>query len=430
MMKRRNRKKKTKININYQYSNKESKKKRKKGYSRKIQIISKLIILMILLFFIFILQKYRNKISIDDIPNISKKIIESKYYESFENIKLRYINNTVFNPYLEKITIISHIYNENYKILKRHKTSIDICVSLDNKYIYIQLVSIESVLVNCNKNKTYLIYHILCSPDVTENSIFLLKSLVNKYPFNLEMIFYNMSNSFMSLYVPTIPEPKFYRVSAPIIIDVDRIIHLDGDTLTLKDLTKMYNLDFNDNYILGFLDYLSDDIDYLGINSTKYINTGVILINLEKMRNDNKIVDLFNFINKKVKLKRWDQTILNYVLYPNIGSLSSEFVIFNFYDELDIRKYSSFLRTKVNTSEIIESLKSPTVIHSILCWPKIWDVKTIYQPSFSACDQRGNCSCEKYQNLWYFYANKTDYYEEILHYTHYTGKNRLILTSN
>ena len=395
---------------------KENRNNKKILHQKKIFTIISKIIITFLLLSIFIFQKYKNNISFF-LLNKKKEITESKYYESFEKMKLRYINNTLFKPYIENIKIISHIYNKNYQKLKKNKNNINICVSINNNYVYIQLVSIESVLINSDKSNTFTTYHILCSPDVTEKTLSILKSLVNKYPFNLEMIFYNMRNTFMKLRLNIIRIPQMYRLVTPLIVDADRIMHLDGDTLTLKDLSKMNNISFNDNYILGYLDYMSRGIDYLGKYSRKYINSGVILINLKKIRQDNKIAYLFNFINKHRSLPNFDQAVINYVFYPKIGILKSEFVIFNFYDILDIRKYIYFLRTKVNINEILKSLKSPTIIHSVLCWPKIWSIRTKYSPIFSACRQRKNCSCKKYHDLWYFYASKTDYYQKIKSYT-------------
>ena len=51
----------------------------------------------------------------------------------------------------------------------------------------------ETSLINCDKRKTFYIYHILCVQDVIEDSIRILKSLVYQYAFNLEIIFYNMN---------------------------------------------------------------------------------------------------------------------------------------------------------------------------------------------------------------------------------------------
>ena len=38
----------------------------------------------------------------------------------------------------------------------------------------------QSVLLNCDKDKTFLTYHILCTPDLTERSLTILKSFMYK----------------------------------------------------------------------------------------------------------------------------------------------------------------------------------------------------------------------------------------------------------
>ena len=69
-----------------------------------------------------------------------------------------------------------------------------------------------SVLINCNKEKTFITYHILCAPDVTEVSLSILKSLIQKYYSNLEMIFYNMGNNFMDHIDSRISQATYYRL--------------------------------------------------------------------------------------------------------------------------------------------------------------------------------------------------------------------------
>ena len=133
--------------------------------------------------------------------------------------------------------------------------------------------------MNCDKTKTFITYHILCSPDFTDNKISILKSLMNQYSSNIEMIFYNMTNNFINLNNKRFTQATYYRILIPILTNIDRILYLDADTLVLKDLTEMYEVEFNDNYVLGTLDYLTSGIDYLGIKSKKYINAGVLLLN-------------------------------------------------------------------------------------------------------------------------------------------------------
>ena len=43
-------------------------------------------------------------------------------------------------------------------------------------------------------------------------------------------------------------------------------------------------INFNDNYILGLYEINSNGLDYLGLNLSIYINTGVAWLNLKKMR--------------------------------------------------------------------------------------------------------------------------------------------------
>ena len=179
----------------------------------------------------------------------------------------------------------------------------------------------------------------------------------------------------------------------------------------------MYKLDFDNNYILGFLDFLSEGVDHLGLKSKKYINSGVILFNLEKVRNDKIIYKLLNVTFSGVKLKSQDQTVINYVFYPQIGTLPIKYGVFNFYDFSDTKKYIKKLRTPTNKTELEEAIKEPAIIHHTLCYPKVWTLQTKFTEHNTCCRQRKNCSCKKYQDLWFSYANKTDYYSEILKYT-------------
>lgn len=350
---------------------------------------------------------------------LKEEIIDSSNYENFDKIKLKFINDSFLKQNLEEITILSHVYNKNIITLKNNKNNIHISITINNKYIYPGLVSIESLLFNCNKNRTFITYHILCPPDFSEINIKKLKTLMNRYSYNLELIFYNMGNNFMHLSNGRLTQVAFYRLLLPIIVDINRIFHLDLDTLTFKDLSELYNEDFHGNYILGILDYLRHGIDYLGIKSQKYINSGVILINLEQIRKDKKYFDLIN-ITKNEYLMNHDQTALNYVLYPKIEKIPDKYVFFNFHDKLDIELYSKILRQKMDVNKIEKLYKDPTIIHFCLCHPKIWVPRTKYIKKNTQCVKRNNCSCIKDFHLWYSYANKTDYYEEIVNY--YTNK--------
>ena len=322
--------------------------------------------------------------------------------------------------FMKKIRIIRHIFTDKTELFKKKKNIIYITMSINNNknYLYIVYVSILSLLLNCNKTKTFIIYHILCSPDFKKSSIRIFIPLLRNFSQNVEMVFYNMGYLFMNRNTNNYPPATFYRVFTPLFIDSDRIIHLDGDCIILSDLNEMFTLNLNDNYVYGFYDVLADGIDYLGINSTKYINAGVILLNLKKIRKDNKIQELINITtNPNFKLKKNAQTAINYLFYPKIGRLPSKFGLFNFEDKNDLIKYNKIIRTKIPMEELENALKYPGIIHLVLCLPKPWLTVSNYTQCFTDCEKRNNCSCRKYFDLWHFYARQTSYYGIISRFT-------------
>ena len=68
-------------------------------------------------------------------------------------------------------------------------------------------------------------------------------------------------------------------------------------------------------------------------------------------------------------------------------------------------------------AKLEEVIKNPTIIHHVICGPKIWKKTTTYFGDITNCYKRNNCSCIKYHYIWLYFANKTDYYKEILPFT-------------
>ena len=377
------------------------KKKGKKFIFHKLYKWSILLLLFELNYFFSFLNKYFFK-------DINKK---NKYFSKFYKLKLKYSNKPFLKSFLDNISIISY----DYINLVENKNYIHISMSLNNNYIYQMLVSMESALKNCDKNKTRIVYHILCSFDLKKDNLQKLKSLLKKYPSNLEIIFYNMSNSFIHVKNKHHSQAAYYRLLTPLFIPIKKIIHLDCDTLILKDIREMYQIPFNNNYILGNLDVISHAIDYLGIKSNKYINSGVVLINLDKIRKDNKYFDLIKMAEYHQDLRHVDQTVINYVLYPYIGILPFKYGILSFQSKIDIEnKYIKLIRQKINVKDILKAFEDPSIIHLVLCVPKPWYKNSKFTSAYTMCRKIHDCSCTKYHNLWHEYAKSTYYYNEIL----------------
>ena len=286
-------------------------------------------------------------------------------------------------------------------------------VSLNNKYIYPLLASINSALKNSNKNQTTLVYHILCSKELKNKYINKLKSLLLIYQTNLEIIFYNMGDSFKKFKHQKYTQVTYYRLISPIFIPLDRIIYLDSDVLIFKDLYEMYQTPFQNNYVLGFLDIFSEGIDYLGLKSEKYINAGVILLNLEKIRKDKKHYELLYMALNHKKLKHQDQTVINYILYPNIGLLPFKYGIFNFPTIFDIKYlYLKIIRQKLNLTELLNAVNNPSIMHFVLCNPKVWNKNSKYNGYSTRNGTIYENGCDKFHKIWIKYSYNISVFKE------------------
>lgn len=182
------------------------------------------------------------------------------------------------------------------------------------------------------------------------------------------------------------------------------MIHLDGDTIVFKDLWEMFNLPFNGNY---FLAQPTTKAIFKGkVIKQNPINVGVVLFNIKKFREDNKDFELLHYLFVK---KFTEQILMNYLCIPKIGYLPFKYGILFIGDIKDyISHYQNNMIQKVNLTEVAEAMKDPTIVHDIFCSPKHWKKRTKIKAHFL-----GSSSCSKYQGIFYHYANKTKYYQEI-----------------
>ncbi|MBR2711901.1 MAG: glycosyltransferase family 8 protein [Bacilli bacterium] len=66
-----------------------------------------------------------------------------------------------------------------------------------------------------------------------------------------------------------------------------KIIYLDNDVVALKDFTDFYNLDITNYDIAGVFDYYGSHIYRKKIIIKDYLNSGVLLMNLDKIKENN-----------------------------------------------------------------------------------------------------------------------------------------------
>lgn len=119
-----------------------------------------------------------------------------------------------------------------------------------------------------------------------------------------------------------------YKLSlAEILMGAKKAIYLDGDTLVQKSLKSLYEYELGNNYVAAVDDMLDENEDgqsglarRIGLNREKYFNSGVMLLNLEKIRLDGISRKLIDY--RKNGLNYFmDQDALNVVLGEHRSSL-------------------------------------------------------------------------------------------------------------
>lgn len=179
----------------------------------------------------------------------------------------------------------------------------------DDNYAPFLSVAIVSLLENCNKDYFYKIHVI--HDNMSKKNMEKIKSLETSYSEiifdsisnNLDFIGDNLDNRLRpDLFTLTI----YFRLFIPDMFkEYNKAIYIDSDIVVTGDISKLYNTDLENNYIgasrdksiIGIKEF-EDYFTYgVGINYKDYINSGVLLLNMEELRNkglSQKFLYLFN----------------------------------------------------------------------------------------------------------------------------------------
>ena len=260
-----------------------------------------------------------------------------------------------------------------------------------------------SLLENVRYHKTIYNIFIMVSNDFTEKNKNILKSVGQNYPNHCNISFINMTNMYNEQ--KTSPKSKYYRLSLhDKLPNIDKIIYLDGDTMIFEDLTELINLDMKEYFILGFLDSLFWALEEYSIKNAIVLNTGVMLMNLKSLR-ENRITDKFISFMKKENnsVIQEDQTIINYVLQHNISTLPPKYGMWAFINTFEAYRHNIVQKEpyKYNRKEFLNAYKHPAILHYTGAKP-FKNNNTIFY------------------SLWWDYAKKTKYYEDIIKYSNFT----------
>ena len=207
-----------------------------------------------------------------------------------------------------------------------HDLQRSICFCINNNYVKHCCVTISSIL---NHNPYFFDFHVLSS-DITDESKQLLSEVSKPSRITFHEVDIKKFKN-LKLNIDHTSIETYFRYLIPIMLpEVDKILYLDVDTIIRGDISELFETDIENYYVAGALDtYIESIAHKRSINfpeSDLYVNAGVLLLNLKKLRSDNICNLLFENTQKlQNKIKFQDQDIINLTLRPSIKLLDRKY---------------------------------------------------------------------------------------------------------
>jgi len=110
-----------------------------------------------------------------------------------------------------------------------------------------------------------------------------------------------------------IKKAAYQRLLIPDAVSVPRIIYLDCDLIVQTDLSELFNIEMKNNVLGGVYDPVGEKYSLMPkLNGDKYINSGVMILKLEALRENNffgRCTEIYNEFTHGVTF--CDQCIIN-----------------------------------------------------------------------------------------------------------------------
>ena len=136
----------------------------------------------------------------------------------------------------------------------------------------------------------------------------------------------------LPIYFKRITPETYLRLFAPFYLpnDLERILYIDIDVIAQKSIKEFYYQDFEGKSLIVIPRTSSYDKNHnkkIGVSENHiYFNAGVLLMNLNKIRNNIRIEDILDIIDKKREyLILQDQDVLNIMFEKDVKHESTEY---------------------------------------------------------------------------------------------------------
>lgn len=195
-------------------------------------------------------------------------------------------------------------------------------------------VTLSSLIHNLKSGTSIDIF--ILSLAISAKTIDRLRRVISRSDINLTITFIEVDPTMLEglKEVGHLSIAAYLRIFLPVLLPPEcaKVLYLDCDLLVFDDVSDLWNTDVGSNYLLAALSPTIHSVSHenglynwkdLGLDQNAlYFNSGVLLINLKKWREDDLYNKLFRYALEHVGHLRWaDQDVINAVCAGSWGLL-------------------------------------------------------------------------------------------------------------
>lgn len=243
---------------------------------------------------------------------------------------------------------------------------VHIAMISDKGFFMPTCIALLSIKKNKLRESKYNIHIFLCQCGKAENDI--LEEMEEK-DFHIDIEYTDEkieTKRFFDSNISATPTALF-KFELAELINIDKVLYLDGDMLIEKDITGLYNIDLDNKYAAVVLDMplvlaKENQCKKLFLSYNEYFNSGMMLLNLKKMRAEGISRKLYKYKENEINYFM-DQDAFNVIFNNNVIYLNLYYnMVFRVLDNYPLETICNFYEIPLELSEEA-LLKKAYILH-------------------------------------------------------------------